>query len=152
MPTHYKGNAAEIRALDAYIKLVRAADTVTGKVREQITAFGLTEPQFAVLEALHHVGPLRASDLAKKLLRIEKSGLVARRACTADRRVTYVDLTAAGRDRVKRIFPAVAGRITGLLAALDPAEQEQLGRLARKLGISCDLRSGSASDSSSSKD
>jgi hypothetical protein len=34
------------------------------------------------------------------------------------------------------MFPSVAGRITGVLSALDPAEQEELGRLARKLGRS----------------
>jgi MarR family transcriptional regulator, 2-MHQ and catechol-resistance regulon repressor len=147
MPTHYKGTAAEVRALDTYIKLIRASDTIGSQIRELIASFDLTEAQFAVLEALYHLGPLRASDLAKKLLRsganvttvidnLEKSGLVARRQCTADRRVTYAELTAAGRERIRRMFPSMAGRITGLMSALEPAEQEELGRLARKLGRS----------------
>jgi MarR family 2-MHQ and catechol resistance regulon transcriptional repressor len=146
VPTMYRGTAAEVRALNSYIKVVRAAESLAGRVREQIAGFGLTEPQFAVLEALYHLGPLRASDLAKKLLRsganvttvidnLEKRALVARRACTNDRRVTYVDITPGGRDQVKRMFPAIAGRITGLMSALEPSEQEELGRLARKLGL-----------------
>jgi MarR family 2-MHQ and catechol resistance regulon transcriptional repressor len=148
MPDRQKGTLARRRALDAYIKLTRAAETVNARVREVITGFGLTEPQFAVLEALHHLGPLRASDLAGKLLRsgpsitsvidnLEKAGLVERAQCSEDRRVCYVRLTADGEDRIRRIFPAVAGRITGLLSSLEPAEQEQLAALARKLGQNC---------------
>ena len=33
---------------------------------------------------------------------LEKTGLVARRHCTEDRRVTYIDLTAAGREQIRR--------------------------------------------------
>jgi MarR family 2-MHQ and catechol resistance regulon transcriptional repressor len=147
MPTHYQGTPAEVRALDTYIKLIRASDTIGSQIRDLLASFDLTEAQFAVLEALYHLGPLRASDLAKKLLRsganvttvidnLEKAGLVARRQCTADRRVTYADLTPSGRERIRKMFPSIAGRITGLISALDPAEQEELGRLARKLGRS----------------
>ena len=145
MPTHYKGSPAEVRALNNYIKLVRAAETVTARVREQLSAFGLSETQFAVIEALHHLGPLRATELARKLLRsgpnittvidnLKKAGLVERRDCPKDRRAIYIHLTPAGQDSVRRVFPAVAGRIAGLMSALDPAEQDQLGELARKLG------------------
>ena len=146
MPTRYKGSPAEIRALDSYIKLLRAADTITARVREQLSAFGVSEAQFAVLEALYHLGPLRSTEIARKLLRsggnittvidnLIKAGLVQRKDCPNDRRGVYVHLTEAGQETVRRIFPAVAGRITGLMAALDPGEQDELGRLARKLGI-----------------
>ena len=145
MPTRYKGSPAEIRALDSYIKVVRAAETITARVREQIAAFGVSETQFAVLEALHHLGPLRATELARKLLRsaanittvidnLIKAGHVERRDCPNDRRGIYIHLTASGRETVSRIFPAVAGRITGVMSSLDPAEQDRIAQLARKLG------------------
>ncbi len=44
MPTHYRGSAQGKAALDAYIKLMRAADLTVG--------------QFGTLEALFHLGPL----------------------------------------------------------------------------------------------
>ena len=146
MPTRYKGAPAEIRALDTYIKLLRAADTVSAKVREQVATFGLSEAQFAVLEALYHLGPLRASEVARKLLRsganittvidnLEKLQLAERRRCPGDRRGVYVHLTPAGTKLLKRIFPSIAGRVTGLMSALDATEQEQLGSLAKKLGV-----------------
>jgi MarR family 2-MHQ and catechol resistance regulon transcriptional repressor len=145
MPTSYKGTPAEVRALNSYIKLMRATDTVSSMVRDQVAAFDLTESQFAVLEALFHLGPLRASELAHKLLRsggnvttvidnLEKSGLVERRKCPDDRRGVRLALTTAGRDRIRRVFPSVAGRITGLMSALEPAEQDELARITRKLG------------------
>ena len=145
MPTRYKGSPAETRALDSYIKLIRATETISARVREQIAAFGLSETQFAVLEALHHLGPLRATELARKLLRsganittvidnLIKSGMVERRECPNDRRGIYIHLTENGDAAIRRTFPAVAGRITGLFAALDPSEQEELARLTRKIG------------------
>jgi len=146
MPTSYKGTSAEVRALNCYIKLMRATDTVSSLIREQVAAFDLTEPQFAVMEALFHLGPLRASELAHKLLRsggnittvidnLEKLGFVARKRCPQDRRGVHVALTPAGRDRIRKVFPSVAGRLTGLMSALEPAEQDELARLARKLGV-----------------
>ena len=146
MPTSYKGTAAEVRALNCYIKLMRATDTVSSMVREQVAAFDLTESQFAVLEVLFHLGPLRANELAHKLLRsggnittvidnLEKAGFVERKKCPQDRRGVHVDLTKAGHERIRRVFPCVAGRLTGLMSALEPAEQDELARLTRKLGL-----------------
>ena len=32
MPTHYKGTQRDVVALDTFVKLVRATDTVTGRL------------------------------------------------------------------------------------------------------------------------
>lgn len=146
MPTAYKGTAAEVRALDCYIKLLRASDTVAARIREQVAAFGLTEAQFAVLEAVYHAGSLRATEIARKVLRsganvttvldnLEKQGVLRRCECPNDRRAIHVKLTPEGEELMRRVFPAVAGRITGLMASLEPAEQEEMARLAKKLGL-----------------
>lgn len=146
MPTAYKGTAAEVRALDCYIKLLRASDTVAARIREQVAAFGLTEAQFAVLEAVYHAGSLRATEIARKVLRsganvttvldnLEKQGVLRRCECPNDRRAIHVKLTPEGEELMRRVFPAVAGRITGLMASLEPAEQEEMARLGKKLGL-----------------
>ena len=50
---------AEIRALNAYIKLVRASESVFGRIGQNLRAEGgQTLSQFGVLEALWHLGPL----------------------------------------------------------------------------------------------
>jgi MarR family 2-MHQ and catechol resistance regulon transcriptional repressor len=148
MPTHFRGNTEQVRALNAFIKLARAADSVSSRVSDTITEARLTENQFGVLEALFHLGPMHQCDLGKKLLcsggnmtlvvdNLEKRGLVRREAGVEDRRVNNVHLTDAGRQliaRVFRVFPGHVDRIVREMGVLTPAEQDELGRLCRKLG------------------
>jgi MarR family 2-MHQ and catechol resistance regulon transcriptional repressor len=145
MPTRYKGTEEEVRALDTYIKLMRAADTLTRSAGKCLDRAGLTVSQLGVLEALLHVGPMCQKDLSEKILKstgnitmvvdnLERHGLVRRERGTTDRRYVTVHLTDAGRTRIEEVFPEHAREITGAMVALTPAEQAELGRLCRKLG------------------
>ena len=67
MGTKYTGNASEVRALDAYIKLMRAADSVTTRISRALAPFDLTVSQFGILETLMHLGPQHQNDLGEKL-------------------------------------------------------------------------------------
>lgn len=145
MPTHYQGNPKEVLALDTWIKLNRALDTLTSRVNQSGTMGGLTPTQFAVVEALYHLGPLPQCQLAARVFKssgnmtlvidnLEKLGLVSRQADDHDRRISLVGLTASGRETVSRIFPEHAAFITELFAPLTPEEQRLLGKTLRKLG------------------
>jgi MarR family 2-MHQ and catechol resistance regulon transcriptional repressor len=147
MPTKYRGSADEVRALSALINLMRAADAFAASLPRELSGTGLTASQFAVLEALLHLGPLCQGDLAGKLLRscgsitsvvdgLEAKKLVERRRDGADKRFVTVSLTAAGGKLIKRVFPAHARTTARQFRALTPAEQEELRRLCRKLGTS----------------
>src|SRR4051812_30922531 len=107
MATRHQGPARDRRALDAYIALMRAAESVTTRAHGHLSGAKLTVGQFAALEALHHLGPLRTTDLARKVLRspgnmttvldnLERSGLVRREQERSDRRCTTVSITARG--------------------------------------------------------
>lgn len=144
MPTAHKGSPAEIAALDAYIKLMRAAETVTSRAHSPLDD-QLTLTQFGVLEALLHRGPLSAGELAEKILKsagnltlvlsnLERDGLVSRERDREDRRRWIVSLTSAGRKRVTTLFPRVASAITAEFSRLSRAEQAMLGELCKKLG------------------
>jgi MarR family 2-MHQ and catechol resistance regulon transcriptional repressor len=144
--TAYRGPRDQVRALGAYVKLMRAADSVTTRVHRHLARAGLTVSQFAALEALHHLGPLTQKDIARKILKsggnitmvidnLEKRGLVTRTRGAEDRRRVFVRLTPTGAGIIGRIFPGHAEGITGAMAVLTPAEQEQLSRLCRKLGL-----------------
>lgn len=146
MPTRYRGTAAEVRALDLFIKLSRATDSLSSRLHQTLARSGLTPGQFGILEALHHIGPMSQTEIGRKLLRsnpnittvidnLEKDGLVRRERQSNDRRVVLVSLTPKGRAMIRRIFPAHVGRITELLSVLTATEQEEMGRLARKLGL-----------------
>jgi MarR family 2-MHQ and catechol resistance regulon transcriptional repressor len=145
MGTRYRGTKDEVRALNAFVKLVRAAESVGARLSGGLAEAGLTEGQFGALEALYHLGPLHQRELGAKLLRsggnvtmivdnLEKRGLVRRERGVEDRRFVTVHLTDAGRRLIARLFPAHAARITAEMSALTPAEQDELGRLCRKLG------------------
>lgn len=145
MGTRYQGSVEEVRALNALITLSRAWDSVSARTQRVIADAGLTDSQFGVLEALHHLGPLCAADLAKKVLssrgnltmvisNLERDGLVARTTRAEDRRYRTVELTAKGRKAVKAAFPKHARLVAETMSALAPAEQDELRRLCRKLG------------------
>jgi len=146
MGTYYQGNEAEKRALDAYIKLQRAADTVLTRTTAYLGDENLSTSQFAVLEALYHLGPLNQRDLAEKLLKspgnitsvlkgMERRGLVERQRSEEDNRVKHVMLTDAGQQLIEALFPKHLDVVVADMATLTPEEQEELARLCRKLGL-----------------
>jgi MarR family 2-MHQ and catechol resistance regulon transcriptional repressor len=145
MGTKYQGSDAEIRALDAYIKLTRAAQTVLERTNRHLAAHGLTTSQFGVLEALHHLGTLSQIDVARKLLlstanittvmqNLEKAGYIRRERDPRDQRVVRASITEAGQALVEKILPAHVETITADMNVLTPDEQETLAALCRKLG------------------
>lgn len=148
MPTKYRGSAAETRALNTFIKLMRATNSLgTSLARGLAADADLTMSQFAVLEALLHLGPMSQGDVCHKLLlsgsnittvidNLEKRQLVRRVRRSADRRVVDVSLTDQGRKLIAGLFPLHARRITNLFSALTPRQQDQLADLCRTLGKS----------------
>jgi len=133
-------------ALDLFIKLMRAADSVGGRLQQGHASRGLTTSQFGVLESLLHLGPMCQKELGRKLLRsdsnvttvldnLEKRGLVTRVRSAEDRRFVEVQLTSEGRALIGAIFPEHAARVTALMSGLTQDEQRELARLCKKLGL-----------------
>ena len=145
MGTHHKGTAREVRALDAFIKLMRASNSLNARLAAELAAHDLTVSQFGTLEALFHLGPLCQKVIGEKLLKscanvnllvdnLEKRGLVLRVRSTTDRRFISVELTARGRALIEEIFPVHAARIVAAFKPLSRQEQDQLSELCKKLG------------------
>lgn len=133
-------------ALDVWIKLSRAFSTVQRLTTKHVAKHDLTLPQFAVLEALSHLGPLTIGDLCRKMMvsggnmtvvldNLQKSGLVKRVRSKEDRRTIVVELTEHGEERVHGIFHEHAEHVSHLFSVLSHEEQSTLGGLLRKLGL-----------------
>jgi len=146
MPTHYTGNQQEKLALNTFIKLTRATDSLLARLARRGTHESLTSSQFGVLEALHHLGPMCQSDLGGKLLKtggnitmvidnLEKRGLVVRKRDDEDRRFVLVSLTDEGQQLIADLFPGHLEAIMEELSILTPDEKETLGHLCRKVGL-----------------
>jgi len=132
-------------ALATYVRLIRAANAARTRAGRHLGVTGLTLTQFAVLEALYHLGPMSLSDIAQKILttggnltmvagNLEKQGLARRQKSPEDRRVLVLTLNAKGKTLIRRLFPQHAAAIAEFMAALTTTEQEQLGSLCRQLG------------------
>lgn len=146
MPAGGAGNREEERALATFVKLMRAAETVAVNTGRHLAGAGLTPSQFGVMEALFHLGPLNQRTIGRKILKssgnittvidnLERRGLVARKRETEDRRFITVELTEEGRTLIAALFPRHATAIRTELSVLTPSEQDELGRLCRKLGL-----------------
>ena len=137
----------QAKALKAWVILSRAYAAVQGRASADIAARDLTVGEFAVLEVLHHRGPLLLSQLKDKVLvsaggvtylvdRLAERGLVERRRCEQDRRAFYAALTEDGEAFISRIFPGHAEAIELAFKGLSDAEIETLTVLLRRLGLS----------------
>lgn len=68
LPPQFTGSRAETQTLDAYIKLRRDTNSVLARLSERNTISELTSAQFAVLEALYHLGTLMQGMVTLKQL------------------------------------------------------------------------------------
>ena len=146
MPTKFAGTEEERRALDLFIKLSRASESVAGQISKAMGPSGVTVSQFGVLDALYHLGPLPLGELAKKHLRspnnmttvidtMEKHGWVERQRCPGDRRIVKAVLTCDGRALFESLWPANLAAIVSAMSVLTPAKQLELAALVRELGL-----------------
>jgi MarR family 2-MHQ and catechol resistance regulon transcriptional repressor len=129
-----------------FLVLWKAARAVEGYAENSIAQLEMCGSDFAVLEALLHKGPLPVNEIGKKVLltsgsitvavdRLEKRGLVERRAHGSDRRARIVHLTKEGGKIISRVYSDHAADMEHLAAAsLTRRERETLIRLLKKIG------------------
>ncbi|MEV0678871.1 MarR family transcriptional regulator [Actinosynnema sp. NPDC050436] len=124
-------------------RLHRLAAVLTDQLTVVYRRHGLGEGEFDVLAALRRAGEpyerapgelaqhtmVTTGAITKRIDRLERDGLVARRASTTDGRRRVVALTAAGVRVVDRAFAEHMANERRLLDALDPADARHLERL-----------------------
>ena len=146
MGTHYNGTNDEIRAIDAYIKLQRSADTTVARATRHLASAGLTSSQYGVLDILFHHRPLPLGQIAEKILKsegnmttvvdnLERRGWVKRERNERDRRVVTLLLSEAGRQVIEEVLPQHIQAIVEEMSILTQEELETLSRLCRKVGM-----------------
>ena len=138
-------DAGEAGALRLWVILSRAHEAIARHAEADVARHGLTIAEFAILEALYHVGPLLLGELQRKILvssggvtylvdRLEKRGLVRREPCPEDRRARYAALTPDGKRLLARIFPDHARAIERAMSGLTRSDRERAATLLRQLG------------------
>jgi len=132
-------------ALKTWVKLSRAYSVFAQLTNENIRSFGLTTPQFGVIEVLGHLGPMRIGRLCKKMLvsggnmtlvldNLERNNFIKREYSENDRRAIKIALTEKGIGLFNNTIYKHADFITEKMNVLSEEEQNELGKLLKKLG------------------
>ncbi len=146
MGTHFKGTDTEKLTLNAFIKMMRASESINNRLNRHLAENDLTLSQFGTLEALFHLGPLNQRSIGEKLLKsggnitmvidnLEKSGLVNRKPDPSDRRAVLIHLTKKGREFISTFFPEHLSKIMDEFSVLSKKEKIELARICKKLGL-----------------
>lgn len=146
MGTHYNGTEEEKDTLNAFIKLMRATESINSRLNLHLAEANLTVSQFGTLEALLHLGPLNQRELGEKLLKsggnitlvidnLQKHGFVEKKTDPNDRRAVIITLTNKGRKFIEAFFPKHLAKIKEEFSVLSKKEKKQLASLCKKLGV-----------------
>jgi MarR family 2-MHQ and catechol resistance regulon transcriptional repressor len=131
--------------LDLFIALSRAAQWVNAHVDRDIKKHGLNRTEFGVLELLYHKGPQPLQRIGTKVLmssgnityvvdKLQKKGLVTRRASSNDRRLIYAEITEEGTAFIEEVFPKHADVLVQVMQVLSDKEKQVCSQLLKKLG------------------
>jgi MarR family 2-MHQ and catechol resistance regulon transcriptional repressor len=137
---------AQLEAPRLWIVLTRCYRAVSQVAERSIAEAGLGLSDFAALEALLHKGPLTITEIQAKVLlasgsmtaavdRLERKGLVVRRAAPSDRRAKVLELTSQGKRLVEAAFRRHTVELEAALAILSGTEKRRLYSLLKKLGL-----------------
>lgn len=132
-------------ALKLWVVMNKALRSVEEHLRRQVEAHGLSFTEFAVLEVLLHRGDLPIGELGGRILltsgsmtyvvdKLEKRGLIRRRACPEDRRVIYAELTDEGRALIEPVFREHAALVRNLMDGITLEQQLSATELLKRLG------------------
>jgi MarR family 2-MHQ and catechol resistance regulon transcriptional repressor len=150
MGTHYSGPESDKLTLNAFIKLMRATESINNRLNRHLADADLTVSQFGTLEALYHLGPLNQRAIGEKILKsggnitmvvdnLEKCGYVKRKKDPSDRRAVLIHLTKEGDKFIKEFFPKHLEKIKDEFNVLSDDEKVQLAALCKKLGLKEDV-------------
>lgn len=103
-------------AQEAFVAILRAADSLTHEPAALLKQHGLTAPQYNVLRILRGAGAagLRCGDVGARMIqrepditrlldRLERRGLITRSRARDDRRVVHAAITPAGLELLGRL-------------------------------------------------
>lgn len=138
-------NEGSNATLDLYIALSRASQWMNAHADRDIRQHGLNRTEFGVLELLYHKGPQPLQQIGGKVLmssgnityvvdKLEKKGLVSRRASKEDRRLIYAEVTDTGCRFIETVFPAHTTVIEQAASGLSEEEKQAASVLLKKLG------------------
>ncbi len=123
-----------LRAMRSLVECYQAFEQYSS---EHVRSLKLTPAQFDIVATLGNTPGMNFKELGERTLitkgtltgvidRMEKRGLVLRKKCDKDARVTYVCLTPAGERAFARVFPQHVQHLKQVFSRISPRELESL--------------------------
>ncbi len=138
------GRGSRSPAVVGWIHLLRAYMKIDRLIEQRLRAFGLTAPQFGLLNQLSrshgptqqecsHALYIDKANLSGIVDRLSRTGLVDRIPDPVDRRYNRIYLTPRGRDVLAAARAEVEALLREVFGNLSSAEQERLHQLLGQL-------------------
>jgi MarR family transcriptional regulator, 2-MHQ and catechol-resistance regulon repressor len=132
-------------ATHTWLVLLKAWQSIARYLRPTMSAEGLGESDFRVLEVLLHKGPMPVNAIGPKVDlnpgsvsvavdRLYEKGYVSREECSSDRRVRTVSLTEKGRQAFLPVFRRHAALIKGVFQDVSSEDLQKLEVTLKKIG------------------
>src|SRR5579864_6272534 len=132
-------------ATHAWLVMLKAWQSIARYLRPTMSAEGLGESDFRVLEVLLHKGPMPVNAIGPKVYlnpgsvsvavdRLYKKRFVSRVECSEDRRVRTVSLTEKGRQTFVPLFRRHTALIKRAFQDVSREELQQLEGVLKKIG------------------
>lgn len=158
--TYYKAGPDALRKNNLGLLLKRSYFSLNKMIDDNVAPLGLTCMQWKPLVMIHHQHTNTPAGLARKSMvdtgamtrtldRLEAKGFLTRKRCETDRRVVNLELTAAGREIISDIFPAVVNAFNTHLAGFSNSEIETLCSLLTRVIANGETKSSSSDHSES---
>jgi DNA-binding MarR family transcriptional regulator len=127
------------REQEAYLALLRTADSLQSSMESRLKEFGLTGTQYNALRILRGAGPegLPCSEIGERMIthdpditrllnRLEQRGLAERTRDQHDRRVIYGKITPAGKNLLREMDGSVEQHGREMLRHIGQARLKKL--------------------------
>jgi MarR family transcriptional regulator, 2-MHQ and catechol-resistance regulon repressor len=132
-------------AVHTWLIMLKAWQSIGRYLRPSMSAQGLGESDFRVLEVLLHKGPMPVNTIGPKVDlnpgsvsvavdRMYKKGLVSRVECSSDRRVRTVSLTEKGRAAFGPVFRRHTALIKNAFQDASAEELRQIELVLKRVG------------------
>lgn len=142
---------ADIMVAEILDNIRRVFQVVNEQSKEVERETGLTGPQAWAVKVIAKHGPVRVSDLARRMYlhpatvggildRLEKRGMIVRTRSSEDRRVVEVNLTDDGRTLMEHSPESASNKIARGLETLHPAELSTIHQGLDRLTVILDAR------------
>ena len=137
---------ADISAPKLVIVLMRACRSLAEFLEAGLAREGIHNPDFGILEALLHKGPLTMSAIEQKVHlataplkvaidRLQRRGMVRGQSDRDGLPAAWFELTEDGRKTISRIYARHTEDIEAVMGVLSPGERRPLLQALKKIGI-----------------